>query len=263
MNPIRRWLAVLFSTLIILLSLLIVVAAGAQAAPDLDRSPIDNTQTVYDLGEESPVIGTDNPSDLSCDCDSLEIEQLEESPDRAVTVTRSVGRGEFFSQQQNESNGEQQEAPDPTPTEEQTEELTDQIGDLDIHSYEFREDQQGSPILLVEVTWNGRSPESMTITQLPGSDINRIAISRNRLAPDERTVVRVDLVDKSQPAVLYTDESLRNERAVVLDPNRNTSTETTLIRGVSIGILTALLGTVAAAVRYYRVDKDPVDGWEK
>jgi hypothetical protein len=75
-------------------------------------------------------------------------------------------------------------------------------------------------------------------------------------------ILRVDLVADDEPAILYTQESLRNERAVVLDPNRNTSTETTLIRGVSIGILTALLGTVAAAVRYYRVDKDPVEGWE-
>jgi len=177
-----------------------------------------------------------------------------------VTEDPDLGLESLQDLQENESEG--QEQPDPTPTKEEPEELTDQIGDLDIHSYEFTEDDQGSPILLVEITWNGRSPETTTITQLPGKNADRIAISRNRVPPDKKMILRVDLVADDEPAILYTETSLRNERAVVLDPNRNTSTETTLIRGVSIGILTALLGTVAAAVRYYRVDKDPVEGWD-
>ena len=230
---VEKALAFMFTVLILLTALAIIGVAAVQATP------------------------TDDPDREI----SLE-DQLEELPDRAVTVTEDpdLGLESLQDLQKNESEG--QEQPEPTPTKEEPEELTDQIGDLDIHSYEFTEDDQGSPILLVEITWNGRSPETTTITQLPGKNADRIAISRNRVPPDKKMILRVDLVADDEPAILYTETSLRNERAVVLDPNRNTSTETTLIRGVSIGILTALLGTVAAAVRYYRVDKDPVEGWE-
>jgi hypothetical protein len=221
----------------IAISIMVVsIAPAAGAAPledDLEDDPqvIEDTQAVYDPPQESGVIG----------------------PDRAVTVTRDRDSMEELEMiQQNQS----------ANSEDESTQLTDQLGDLWIHSYEFTKKEGKGPVLLVTVTWQGRAPETVSVTQLPGDGADRIAISRNRLPPEERTVLEIDLVADDEPAIIYSEESINRERAAVLSPNRNSSRETTLIRGVGIGILTMLIGTVLVAFRYQRVDREPVEGWD-
>jgi len=257
--PFREAAALLFTVLVLLLSLSIVVAAGVQAAeaPELEHTDRDRAVTVTDLDRDADravtSIGENHDVFQENDSDG-------DGPIDVDTPTNPLDQDGGDGESENSSDGEGDDGEQGVEGESEPGQLADQIGDLNVHTYEFTEDDNGEPILLVEVTWTGRSPETMTITQLPGRDGNRIAISRNRIPPDEKYVVQVDLVADDQPALLYTDQSLDNERAIVLRPDRNTSRETTLVRGTAIGILVGLLGTVGAVWRHYNIEDDPEQG---
>lgn len=135
-------------------------------------------------------------------------------------------------------------------------EVSEQLGDLVIHSYTF-----GSQQLEVTLTWRGEAPTTLGVSQI-GSG-SRALISNNRLLPGEQTRISFDSVSESAPAVVWTDESLPRQRAVVLDPSSGGfgSIETTLLRGSLIGISVGLIGTFIAAYRYRR-QTEISSGWD-
>jgi hypothetical protein len=96
--------------------------------------------------------------------------------------------------------------------------LYDQLYSLNIHDVEFREDDSLGHVVVVEATWTGRTPQTVTVTQIP--DGKDIAIERRTLRPDERTKFTIDLIDGS-PAMLYTTESISQGRATKLKDNDN------------------------------------------
>ena len=95
------------------------------------------------------------------------------------------------------------------------EEQYDTLFDLTIHSVTF-EDRGGNPVALIEATWHGDTPESVTITQLPEGS-NDVMFTQQRIYPDQRTEIVADLVDESDPAILYTSQSINEQRAIRID----------------------------------------------
>jgi len=104
-----------------------------------------------------------------------------------------------------------QSASDPTP--ETDTELYDQLYSLNVHSVEYIETDEIGHAVRVEATWTGRTPERITVTQIP--DGRDVAIERTVLSPGDRTEFTIDLVDDSA-SVLYTAESIENGRALKL-----------------------------------------------
>jgi hypothetical protein len=272
--------AIGFTLLAVSISLGVVVSSAAMAAP---TEQLDRDGTELEEGLDTITSNTTPEKSVTVTRDLEQQDNETNNQTTTPTPTPTPERNETITPtptpEENETSNQTatptptptpeptpDPTPEPTPIEEQTEsepkQLEDQIGDLNVHDYEFTESSNGNPILRIDLTWTGRAPETATITQLPGRGADRLAISRNRLIPNERTEITVDLVADDEPAILYTTQSLENERAIVLDPRQNTSTETTLIRGLSIGALTMLLGTIGAAWRYYNIDKEPVEGWE-
>lgn len=99
-------------------------------------------------------------------------------------------------------------------TEAQPTEQYDTLGDLVVHSVDFRGGDD--PTAVVTVSWRGKTPGRLTFTQLPKSG-NDVLMSRQSVTPQERTKITLDLVAKNQPLVLYTDQSIRNQSALRLD----------------------------------------------
>lgn len=91
----------------------------------------------------------------------------------------------------------------------------DTLGDLVVHSVEFTGDGSDTTAT-VTVTWRGDTPEMVTFTQLPKSG-NNVLMSRQRVLPDEKTKLSIDLVSSSEPLVMYTDQSIEDQRALRLD----------------------------------------------
>jgi hypothetical protein len=100
-----------------------------------------------------------------------------------------------------------------TKTEEQVTELYDQLFELDVHSVEYVETDELGHAVKVVATWNGRTPERFTVTQIP--DGKDVAIERRIIRPDEKTEFTIDLIDDS-PSILYTSESISEGRALKL-----------------------------------------------
>ena len=101
---------------------------------------------------------------------------------------------------------------------EQTPEPQEQYGtlyDLTIHSVEFT-DRDGGATGKITVSWHGETPTQVTITQLPQNS-NGVMFSSQRIYPGEKTELRVDLISTSDPAIIYTPQSIENERALRLD----------------------------------------------
>lgn len=102
-----------------------------------------------------------------------------------------------------------------TEPDESTEQY-DTLGDLVVHSVEFEGDGKDTTAL-VTVTWRGETPEQVTFTQLPRGDSNDVLMSRQRVLPGEKTELSVDLVSSKEPLVMYTDQSIKQQRALRLD----------------------------------------------
>ncbi|WP_336327877.1 hypothetical protein [Halovenus sp. HT40] len=92
----------------------------------------------------------------------------------------------------------------------------DTLGDLIVHSVEFNGNGKDTTAL-VTVTWRGETPEQVTFTQLPRGDSNDVLMSRQRVLPNEKTELSVDLVSSKEPLVMYTDQSIKQQRALRLD----------------------------------------------
>ncbi|SDJ63044.1 hypothetical protein SAMN05216226_106101 [Halovenus aranensis] len=155
-----------------------------------------------------------------------------------------------------------QQAPDETNAtatpDQDTTELYAQLYDLDIHSVEFDTTDQDGHVAIIEATWNGPTPQRVTVTQFP--DGGDVAIHNTRLLPDERTKFTVDLVDDSA-AALYTEQSLEQGRAKKLTDDDDylitgpwSATEAQ-ITGAA-GLLAGLLSTSVLAYRKVASDND-------
>jgi len=93
------------------------------------------------------------------------------------------------------------------------------LGDLTVHSVEADDDEN---VAYVEVTWNGETPTTVTVTQIPSDDdVDGATISTNRVLPGEQTRLRIDVINTEDSMLIYTDESLENERARKLQLENN------------------------------------------
>jgi hypothetical protein len=120
-------------------------------------------------------------------------------------------------------------------------EVTDQLGDLVIHSYEYDDGE-----MLIDATWRGETPETVTLTEmieLDSEGSTKISFKTARLLPDERTEITIAAEERAggTAAVLVTTpQSTENNEAVVLQAGE--PTESTLIPQEN-----AILGAMLAA----------------
>jgi len=104
----------------------------------------------------------------------------------------------------------------PTSTSINTSTVEQSVGDLVIHDVHWPDDESA---VVVEVTHRGRSPTTLSITEMvdPSGGSVQVGIDRTRLRPDKPTRVRVSL-NKQNAVLVYTEESLEDQQAAVLDP---------------------------------------------
>lgn len=138
-------------------------------------------------------------------------------------------------------------------------EIQRQIGQLDV--VDFRIEQRSDDWVGVAVVrWRGDSPETVSFSQFD-RDSGSAAIGNRRVVPGELTRLEFDLIT-DQPVLLWTEESLQRDRAIVLSYSESTAEQTTLGKGVVIGLVTAISGTVAMAWRRKNSRTEPVRGFE-
>jgi hypothetical protein len=130
-----------------------------------------------------------------------------------------------------------------------------QLGDLQIHGVTIVDDSTGR----ISVTWTGRAPETVRYAQIDG-DSQQIAMSSTRLLPGEKTNLTVDIVDKSEPAMIWTQQSLRENRFDTIRWQQTSSRTITALEGLLYGGSTMLIGTLLMAWRVKNTHSDP-GGW--
>jgi hypothetical protein len=96
-------------------------------------------------------------------------------------------------------------------------EVTDQLGDLVVHSYEYSDGQ-----MVIDATWRGETPETVTLTEmieLDSAGSTEISFKTARLLPGERTELTIAAEERAggTAAVLVTTpQSTANNEALVL-----------------------------------------------
>ena len=139
-------------------------------------------------------------------------------------------------------------------SEQQTTEIEEQLGQLDIHSVEWIGGSEESDQLAVElvVTWNGDKPTTVNTMEAvdPDSESKNLGIDQTRVLPGERTRIRVDLTSK-QTVIVSTEESISEGRAVSLSEGGGGSDrpKVDIMYGVFLGIGIAAVGTFVAGYR--------------
>ena len=120
-------------------------------------------------------------------------------------------------------------------------EVTDQLGDLVIHSYSYDGEE-----MTIEATWRGGLPETVTLTEMIELDSEGtadISFQQQRLLPGERTEITIAAEERSAgtAAILVTTpQGTEMNEALVLQSGE--PTETTLIPQQN-----AILGAMLAA----------------
>lgn len=121
------------------------------------------------------------------------------------------------------------------------EQIADQLGDLTIHEYHFEDG-----VMTIEATWNGPTPETVTLTEmieLDSEGSTEISFQNQRLMPDERTELTIAAEERSggTAAILVTTpSSTERGEALVLQSGDPTEWPT-------IGLDSAILATGLSA----------------
>ena len=115
-----------------------------------------------------------------------------------------------------------QEASNPLDNETTTDgptEVTEQLGDLVVHSYSYN---AGTETMSIEATWQGEVPETVTLTEmieLDSAGATEITFKTVRLLPDSATEIEVGAKQRSggtAAVMLTTPQSVDNNNALVL-----------------------------------------------
>lgn len=138
-----------------------------------------------------------------------------------------------------------QNVPDPTNSSEQPEdptEVTDQLGDLVIHSYSYDGEE-----MTISASWRGNMSTTVTLTEMIEMDSggsSKISFKRVRMLPDTRRNIKIQIDERSSgtaAVLLTTPESVENSNALILQEgdakNRGPipfSTASMLIGGAAI-----------------------------
>lgn len=145
-----------------------------------------------------------------------------------------------------------------TPDEQDGRQIESTLGQLEIINVEYDSETMTGDIT---VRWTGRAPERTTFTQID-PEAGKAAIETIRLRPDEETTISVDLVSDKH-GLLYTEESMSNQRAEVIKFEETTERETSLLRGLIYGGSVVLLATIAMAWRKINTFEKPQRGFDK
>jgi hypothetical protein len=135
-------------------------------------------------------------------------------------------------------------------------EIAEQLGDLVIHSYEYEDRDDGPGRFTINMTWTGRAPEQVTLTEmleLDSGGSTQISFQQQRLVPGERTEVTMNAEVRSggTAAILVsTAESVENGEAVVLQDGDPTERPSLKFRSVimAVGLSSVLTGAGAFIV---------------
>jgi len=101
----------------------------------------------------------------------------------------------------------QNETSDEAPTE-----VTDQLGDLVIHSYDYADGE-----MTIDVTWRGAAPMQVSITEyveLGDEGVSDLGVKQVRILPDQRRQITIKLAQHSSgvaAAVLSTGQSVNDD----------------------------------------------------
>ncbi|WP_143414131.1 hypothetical protein [Halovenus aranensis] len=135
-------------------------------------------------------------------------------------------------------------------------EIAEQLGDLVIHSYEYVDGDEGPGRFTINMTWEGRAPEQVTLTEmleLDSGGSTQISFQQQRLTPGERTEVTMNAEVRSggTAAILVsTASSVEEGEAVVLQDGDPTERPSIKFRSVimAIGLSSVLTGAGAFIV---------------
>lgn len=128
-------------------------------------------------------------------------------------------------------------------------EVTDQLGDLVIHSYSY-----DGEVMTIKATWRGDTPETVTLTEmieLDSAGTTDISFQQQRLLPDDRTEITIAAEERSTGTaaiLLNTPQSIEQGEALVLQAGKP-ETET-LINQESAIFATGLSAAGAAAFTF-------------
>lgn len=148
-----------------------------------------------------------------------------------------------------------------TTTETGPTDVTEQLGDLVIHDYSYSDGE-----MHIEMTWTGRMPTTLTLTEMIEMDDGgaaEISFKQVRLAPDERTNIRIAAEERSSGTagvLLTTPESVENNNAVILQAGDAQERGPVPFKTASIFVGLAALGGAGLAFAFtYREHEDESD----
>lgn len=140
------------------------------------------------------------------------------------------------------------------------EDVTEQLGDLVVHSYEYDSENEE---MVIEATWTARGTTRVTLTEmleLDSAGATQISFERLRLTEDERTEITIGVEQRSggtAAVLLTTPQSVQNGNALVLqagDPSSYPDISFDLVV-LSIGG-TAALSAAAVFLIVFRIKRD-------
>lgn len=114
---------------------------------------------------------------------------------------------------------DQQDNETATPERTVDEQVTDQLGDLVIHSYEYDKERE---VMTIEASWQGRAPTRATFVEmieLDSAGSTELTFQRIRLTPEERTEITVSATQRTggtAAVMVTTPESIDRGDALVL-----------------------------------------------
>lgn len=148
-----------------------------------------------------------------------------------------------------------QETPTPEPGNETVadEQIADQLHDLVIHEYDYSDRDDGPGEFTIEMTWDGRAPQSVTLVEmleLDSGGSTQISYQQLRLSPGERTEVTMDAEIRSggtAAIMITTQQSIEENDALVIQDGDPTERPTITFRNVvfAMGLTSALTGAGA------------------
>jgi hypothetical protein len=142
--------------------------------------------------------------------------------------------------------------------------VADQLGDLVIHDYEYRD---GPGVMVIEATWTDRAPTTLTLTEIVTLDSGgsaTISFKQVRLMPDERTEIRiaVDGSDGVAAVLLTTPASVDQDEALILQEGAPTDDPFAIFEGVQgllVGVGVSVTMAFLAALVLLRRESDGVE----
>lgn len=143
-------------------------------------------------------------------------------------------------------------------------EVSDQLGDLVIHDYEYR---AGAGVMVIEASWRGETPTTITLTEMVTLDSGgsaTVSFKQVRILPDERTTIRVSVGESGGVAavLLTTPESVEANEALILQEGKPTDDPFAIFEGVQgllVGVGVSVLMAFLAAVVLLKRESDGVE----